>query len=110
LKNRPKEPATPAERTETLRRRIQAFLEGLEGRTASARDISQEVGIPERDAYEHLAHIGKSVQKTGRALVVTPAECRKCGFSFRKRERLKKPGRCPVCRSETITDPLFSIR
>lgn len=107
MNKRPKEPATPPDRRETLRKRIQAFLEG---RTASARDISQEVGIPEGEAYEHLEHIGRSVHKAGRALVITPAECRKCGFSFRKRERLKKPGRCPVCRSETITDPLFSIR
>jgi predicted Zn-ribbon and HTH transcriptional regulator len=107
LRKRPKEPPTPPDRRETHRQRILAFLEG---RTASARDISQEVGIPEREAYEHLAHIGKSLHKAGRALVMTPAECRKCGFLFRKRERLKKPGRCPVCRAETITEPLFSVR
>jgi hypothetical protein len=33
----------------------------------------------------------------------------KCGFIFRKRDRLKKPGRCPVCHGEHIQDPLFSI-
>jgi hypothetical protein len=40
---------------------------------------------------------------------VTPAECRKCGFVFQKREKLKKPGKCPICRSESIEEPLFGI-
>ncbi|MBA3060962.1 MAG: transcriptional regulator, partial [Nitrospirae bacterium] len=39
-----------------------------------------------------------------------PAECAKCSFVFRKRERLKKPGKCPICRSEFIQEPLFLIK
>jgi len=41
---------------------------------------------------------------------MTPAECRSCGFVFSKRDRLTPPGKCPICRCETIFEPLFAIR
>jgi predicted Zn-ribbon and HTH transcriptional regulator len=28
---------------------------------------------------------------------------------FRKRDRLKAPGRCPVCKGESISDPSFRV-
>jgi len=107
MKRRPKEPTVPFERKETIRRNIIALLEG---NTLSAREISVDVRISEREVYEHLEHIQRSVLKSGHSFIVDPPACRKCGFVFRKREKLKKPGRCPGCRNESITEPLFSIR
>jgi predicted Zn-ribbon and HTH transcriptional regulator len=101
-----KEPAVPLERRDTVRHEI---VSALKGRTLSARDISAEVHITEKEVYEHLEHIRKSANKKDLTLSIDPAECLKCGFVFRKREKLKKPGRCPVCRGEQIQDPLFSI-
>ncbi|MBI5074018.1 MAG: ArsR family transcriptional regulator [Nitrospirae bacterium] len=106
-KQKPKEPFVPAERHETIRKDILSLL--LE-RTLSAKEISAEVHISEKDVYEHLEHIGRSTHKTGHHLTVIPAECSKCGFVFIKRERLKKPGRCPICHGEKIQEPLFVIR
>ncbi len=91
---------------DTVRREIVAALEAGE---RSARDLSSEIGIPEKEVYSHLEHIRKTMSAAGRQLHMTPAECRKCGFVFSKRERLKKPGKCPVCRGESIHEPLFSI-
>lgn len=96
----------PAERHETIRHEIIALLTD---QTLSAKDISAEVHIPEKDVYGHLEHIERSMHATGHHLTVIPAECEKCGFVFKKRERLKKPGRCPVCKEEKIQEPLFSI-
>lgn len=96
----------PAERHETIRHEILALLTD---QTLSAKDISAEVHIPEKDVYGHLEHIERSMHATGHHLTVIPAECEKCGFVFKKRERLKKPGRCPVCKEEKIQEPLFSI-
>jgi predicted Zn-ribbon and HTH transcriptional regulator len=107
LKNKPKEPVVPVERRETVRQEI---TDVLGESVLSARDISGAVGISVREVYEHLAHIQKSIGKGEHHLEVTPAECKKCGFVFKKRERLKKPGKCPVCRSESIEEPLFSIK
>jgi len=106
-KLKPKEPFVPAERHETIRREILAILHD---RTLSAKDISGEVHISEKDVYDHLEHIERSAHATGHHLTIIPAECEKCGFVFRKRERLRKPGRCPVCKEEKIQEPLFEIK
>jgi len=104
MRKRPKEPAIPVAKQETVRQKIMSLLYG---RQLSAKDISSEVGISEREVYEHLEHIQRTAHKH---FVVIPPVCRKCGFVFSKRERLKKPGRCPVCRSELIQEPVFSIK
>ena len=96
----------PAEATDTVRRRIQAELE--QG-PLSAFELSGLVGIPEKDVAGHLEHIRQTLHHTGRRLEMTPAECAKCGFVFEKRGRFTKPGKCPVCRSESIHAPLFSL-
>jgi hypothetical protein len=106
MKERPRQPFVPVERNETIRQKIIALLES---NTLSAKEISVEIGISEKDVYGHLEHIRQTINKGNQAFIVTPAECKKCGFVFRKRERLKKPGRCPVCRNESIREPLFSI-
>lgn len=82
----------------------------LEEGSFSAREISGRVHISEKEVYGHLEHIHKTLAREGRELVVTPAECTQCGFVFRKRERLTKPGRCPVCRGESILEPLFEVQ
>ncbi len=101
-----KDPVVPEERYETLRRRIVTLLK--EG-PLSGRDLSNELRIPERDVYEHLEHIRKTMNKGEYGFVVLPARCTKCGFVFRKRGRLKKPGKCPMCRSESVEEPVFSV-
>lgn len=107
MKNRPKEPVTPVERHDTVRREI---MDLIEGRLLTAKDISGSVGISVKEVYDHLDHIQKTLNMKSQRFSITPAECKKCGFIFKKRERLKKPGKCPVCRGESIEEPLFSIR
>jgi predicted Zn-ribbon and HTH transcriptional regulator len=76
----------------------------------SAKEISGQVHVTEKEVYGHLEHIRLSIQASGGVLEVTPAECRACGFAFTKRGRLTPPGKCPVCRHEAIFEPLFAIR
>jgi predicted Zn-ribbon and HTH transcriptional regulator len=97
----------PGERRETVRQMIQVFLEGD---PASIREISQGVGASEKDVVGHMEHLARSLPRRGSELVVVPAECEECGFVFRKRGRLRRPGRCPLCRSAAIAEPLFSVR
>jgi transcriptional regulator len=108
LRDRPKakEPAVPEERYETLRQRIVVLLkhEPMKGT-----DISAELRMREKDVYEHLEHIRKTMNKGDYRLVVTPARCDRCGFVFRKRGRLKRPGKCPICRNESVREPVFSV-
>jgi transcriptional regulator len=90
----------------TLRQAIMGLLREEE---MTARDISQAVGIREKEVYDHLNHIARSKLPEGR-FQVSPARCRKCGFVFKKRDRLNPPGKCFLCKSESVIPPSFSIK
>ena len=102
----PHEPARPRETADTVRHAIIAEL--LAG-PATAHDLSAAVGISERDVAGHLEHIRKTIAASTQRLTISPAVCRTCGFVFKKRDRLTRPGKCPVCRGESISAPLFAI-
>jgi len=38
------------------------------------------------------------------------AQCKKCEFKFEERSKIRKPSKCPKCKSEWIMAPLFSIK
>jgi transcriptional regulator len=90
----------------TVRQTI-AFV--LKDREMTAKEISQAVGIREKEVYEHLTHIARSKTPDGKFMHI-PSTCRHCGFVFKKRDRLTPPGKCFICRSESITPPRFAIR
>ncbi len=81
----------------------------LKGRELTAKEISQAVGIREKEVYEHLTHIARSKIPGGK-FIVSPSECLNCGYVFKKRDRLTPPGRCFLCRSEAVTPPRFTVR
>ncbi|MBI4595741.1 MAG: transcriptional regulator [Candidatus Tectomicrobia bacterium] len=91
---------------QTIRQRIISILSDV---PISAREISGRAHISEKEVYHHLNHIYRSLSKALSRLTVKPAECSKCGFVFKKRDRLKKPGRCPLCHSSFIEAPRFSL-
>jgi transcriptional regulator len=96
----------PAPRGETMR---EALRRALRAGRATARDLSGEVGIREKDVAEHLEHLARSLEHRGERLVVEPAACLACGYVFRERSRLSRPGACPECRSTRIDPPVFRI-
>lgn len=89
--------------TLTTRRRI---LELLKEAPITARGLSQNLGVSEKEVYEHLPHIEKSLRMSG-GIICAPARCLECGFIFKKRTRFTTPSKCPVCRSEAISPPLY---
>ena len=91
---------------QTIRKQI---IELLEKSEMSAREISQTIGIREKEVYEHLSHISRSVNARRKELIIIPAECLGCGFVFEKRKRFTRPSRCPHCKSEYIQNPLYRI-
>jgi predicted Zn-ribbon and HTH transcriptional regulator len=90
----------------TLRKQIMMLLSENE---MSAREISSAVGIGEKEVYDHLSHISRSIKSQGKKLVIRPAECMGCGYVFEKRKRFTRPGRCPICKSEHIKHPSYRI-
>ncbi len=99
-------PPVPVEQDATLRQQIVALLQR---QTVSAKDLSTAIGLPEKQIYDHLEHIRCSFQKQRKSLRIEPAQCKKCGFVFEKRQRFHKPSKCPICRGQAIEEPRFSL-
>ena len=91
---------------ETIRQQIIGLLSEEE---MSAIDLSQELGIREKEVYEHLPHIAHSVAARGKELVILPSECLKCGYVFKDRKRFTRPGRCPQCKGTHLQRPTYEI-
>jgi len=87
----------------------QQIIELLTEGEMDARQLSGEVGIKEKEVYEHLAHIARSLAARGNKLTVRPSECLACGYVFKDRRRFTRPGRCPRCRESHIINPSFKI-
>jgi len=96
----PKPPPPPPERNATPR---QALLACLDATPRTARELSALAGLSEKEVYAHLEHLQRSRQ----AVLMEVARCLACGFRFEKRERLAKPGRCPLCHATRIEPPRF---
>ena len=86
---------------QTLRKEI---AKALKDGPMDLREISQVFRIREKDVLDHLQHISRSAQ-----LKMEPAVCLECGFSFKKRDRLNTPSRCPLCKSESISPPRYRV-
>ncbi len=96
----------PPPRAQTLR---DALRRALRAGPATAKDLSFDVGLREKDVAEHLAHLARSLEHRGERLVVEPPSCVACGYTFQDRSRLTRPGACPKCRSTRIDPPVFRI-
>lgn len=90
----------------TVRQRMYALLAKRE---QDARSLSQQLKISEKEVMEHLPHLIRSTHRQGQRLVIIPSTCRSCGFTFKDRKRLTKPGRCPRCRATHLTPPAYRI-
>jgi predicted Zn-ribbon and HTH transcriptional regulator len=87
----------------------QAVAAAILERELDAREISQAAGLSEREVYAALAHVQRTAKSKGLRLRVAPARCAACGFLFAKRERLEKPGKCPLCRSTHVEPARFAL-
>ena len=90
----------------TVRQRI---IELLGEQEMSARELSQRLGVREKEVYEHLGHIARSVAARGTRLQVPPFECLSCRYVFRERERFTRPSRCPQCKGSHIQTPVYRL-
>lgn len=74
----------------------------------SLAEIARQLDVSPRDVEDDLHHLYKSMKRLGYRLVIYPAECRKCGFKFKK-DKLHKPGKCPHCHETWIQEPLIEV-
>jgi hypothetical protein len=93
--------------TATIRRQL---IELLSAGTCGVRELSQELHQSEKEIYDHLIHIERSLKPGGKQLVIEPSICQACGFVFAERKRPQPPGRCPQCKKTHIRRPRYAIR
>ena len=91
---------------QTIRKQMIVLLSNKE---MSARELSQAMGIREKEVYEHLSHITRSVAAQGKNLNIRPFRCLGCGYLFQDRKRITRPGRCPRCKRSHIEEATYRV-
>ena len=92
--------------TKTLRQHITDLLSEND---MGARELSQALGIREKEVFDHISHIARSVKAKGKKLIILPSQCLSCGYVFEDRTRFTPPGRCPSCKKSHLKNPTFKI-
>lgn len=80
----------------------------LAERPRSVSSLAREFGSTRSDVDEDLRHAIRSARAAGHRVVVEPARCRACGFTFGE-EKLSKPGKCPACRGTRLYEAQISL-
>jgi predicted Zn-ribbon and HTH transcriptional regulator len=93
------------EASQTTRERITECLRES-ARPASA--LAREFEIQTSDALDHVRHIARSLESTNEQLLVAPPECKECGFDGFD-DLVNRPSRCPECKHESISEPVFRV-
>jgi predicted Zn-ribbon and HTH transcriptional regulator len=91
--------------TRTTRERM---TDRLREQTLTASALAREFDVTTGDALEHVRHIARSLEGSDEQLLVAPPECADCGFD-RFDDLINRPSRCPECKSEDVTEPLFRV-
>jgi predicted Zn-ribbon and HTH transcriptional regulator len=90
----------------TLRKQLMDVL-SREPRSVSR--LALEIGLPRAEVEDALRHMIRSARAAGHRIVVVPARCRSCGFTFDE-DRLTRPGKCPACRNSRIFEPQIAVQ
>jgi predicted Zn-ribbon and HTH transcriptional regulator len=86
-----------------LNRRL--LLEALGPTPRSLSDLAAQFGVTRRDVEDALPHVLRSARAAGERLVIVPARCRHCDFTFDE-SKLSRPSRCPQCKGSSLHEPL----
>ncbi len=98
----------------TKRERIIRVLMDAD-RPLTVEEIADRLGLDRSEAkglYEELAHASRTLNRAtqGRMVIaMVPPRCLSCGYVFKDVKRPRRPSRCPKCKSERISRPMFTI-
>ena len=89
----------------TVRKHLMDVL-AREPRSVSS--LARELGLPRGEIEDALRHMLRSARAAGHRVVIVPARCRSCGFTFGD-DKLTKPGKCPACRQSRMFEPQIGV-
>jgi hypothetical protein len=90
----------------TRRKDVIALL-SAEPRSVSS--LARDLGLRRGDVEEDLRHALRSARAAGHGIVVVPARCKTCGFTFDE-GKLTRPGKCPACHGTRLFEPQIRIQ
>lgn len=93
------------EADETTRQRLLALLRSSQ---ATPSDLATTLAVAPPTVLDHVEHVARSLESTDEQLLVAPPTCRDCGFDGFD-DPVNVPSRCPECKSESITEPTFTV-
>ena len=85
-----------------------SLIDALSLQPRSVSSIARELGLKRGDVDDDLRHAIRSARAAGRRVVIEPARCRTCGFTFSE-DKLMKPGKCPSCRGTRLYEAQVRI-
>ena len=97
------------EHRDNIKTTRQQMIALLSENDMSARELSQAMGIREKEVYEHLPHIARSVAAQRKKVIIRPSSCLACGYVFKDRSRFTSPSRCPRCRRTHLQEPMYRV-
>jgi len=84
------------------------LIELLTSEPRSVSSLAREMGLRRGDVEDDVRHAIRSARAAGHDVVVVPARCRTCGFTFGD-DKLTKPGKCPACRGTRLFEPQIRV-
>ena len=93
---------------EASRTTRQKIADRLREMAMEAGEIATEFDVRTSVALDHVEHIARSLDGTDEQLLVSPPTCRECGFDEFD-DLINRPSRCPECKSESVSEPAFTI-
>jgi predicted Zn-ribbon and HTH transcriptional regulator len=78
-----------------------SLIDILTAQPRSVSSIARELGLKRGDVEDDLRHAIRSARASGRRVLIEPARCRSCGFTFGE-AKLSKPSKCPQCRGTRL--------
>lgn len=82
------------------------LLDALGPVPRSLSDLAAQFGVKRKDVEDALPHVLRSARTAGVPLVVVPARCKQCDFTFGE-TKLTRPSRCPQCKGSSLHEPLI---
>jgi predicted Zn-ribbon and HTH transcriptional regulator len=71
--------------------------------------LARELGLTRGDVEDDLRHAIRSARAAGHHVIVEPAKCRSCGFTFGD-DKLSKPSKCPACRGTRLYEAQIRVQ
>ena len=83
------------------------IIELLSKQAMTLRELAEWFHADTKELLIDLEHIARIVKP--RKFTMEPSQCKNCGYIFKNREKYRRPSKCPECKGEKLTEPVFSI-